>query len=80
MALFTTIVMTSSKVHTSGFILSTRITKASTNINITLKIGTYHVRTTRITKIWTYIIQITSYDDTTVSRTVIFAIFLVIVL
>jgi t-SNARE complex subunit (syntaxin) len=33
-----------------------------------------NIRTTRITKIWTYIIQITSYDDTTVSRTVVFAI------
>ena len=33
-----------------------------------------NVRTTRITKIWTYIIQITSHDSTTVSRTVVFAI------
>ena len=33
-----------------------------------------NVRTTRITKIWTYIIQITSYHDTTVSITVVFAI------
>ena len=32
-----------------------------------------NVRTTRITKKWTYIIQITSYHDTTVSITVVFA-------
>jgi len=33
-----------------------------------------NVRTTRITKIWTYFIKITSYHDTTVSITVVLAI------
>ena len=33
-----------------------------------------NVRTTRITKIWTFVIQIMSYDRKTESRTVVFAI------
>ena len=44
------------KIKPSEYIFSAKFTKANKNINIT---------------IYYYIIQITSYDDTTVSRTVV---------